>query len=111
MINILNLAKEGENALLNNELNKFAYLLHESWLEKRELDKSITTSKIDDIYKTAIKKGAMGGKLLGAGGGGFFLFYVPYHKQKNFIKYFKKFITVPFKFSFEGSRIIFKDAT
>jgi len=47
--------------------------------------------------------------LLGAGGGGFFLFYVPYFKQKNFIKYFKKLITIPFKFSSEGSKILFKN--
>ena len=109
IMNILNLAREGEKALTDNKLYDFAALLHESWLEKRELDKSISTSKIDEIYVAAMKKGALGGKLLGAGGGGFFLFYVPFHKQRNFIKYFKKFITVPFKFSDQGSKIIFRD--
>ena len=51
----------------------------------------------------------LGGKLLGAGGGGFFLFYVPYFRQKDFIKYFRKLVTVPFKFSWEGSTILFRD--
>ena len=66
------------------------------------------SSKIDDIYNSAISKGALGGKLLGAGGGGFFLFYVPQVKQKNFIKYFNKLIHIPFRFSSEGSKIMFK---
>ena len=57
----------------------------------------------------AIKNGALGGKLLGAGGGGFFLFYVPYSRQKYFVNYFKKLINVPFKFSSEGSKIMFKN--
>ena len=69
---------------------------------------SITNSKIDNIYNEAIRKGALGGKLLGAGGGGFLVFYVPYYKQNSFIKSFKKFITIPFNFSSEGSTIMFK---
>ena len=56
-----------------------------------------------------IEAGALGGKLLGAGGGGFFLFYVPYFRQKNFVNYFRKLINVPFKFSSEGSKIMFKN--
>ena len=74
---------------------------------KKKLSASITNPAIDKIYNMAIKNGALGGKLLGAGGGGFFIFYVPYFKQKKFIKYFKKFITIPFKFTSEGSKIIF----
>ena len=62
-----------------------------------------------NIYNNAINKGALGGKLLGAGGGGFFLFYVPYFRQKNFVNYFRKLINVPFKFSSEGSKIMFKN--
>ena len=77
--------------------------------KKKNLSSSITNSSIDEIYNDAINKGALGGKLLGAGGGGFFLFYVPHFKQKKFIKYFKKLITIPFKFSSEGSKILFKN--
>ena len=82
-------------------------MLNESWKLKKSLSKSISNKSIDDIYNDAIRKGALGGKLLGAGGGGFFLFYVPYPKQKNFIKYFRKLINVPFKFSSIGSEIMF----
>ena len=69
----------------------------------------ISNSTINAIYEKALTKGALGGKLLGAGGGGFFVFYVPHWKQKQFIQYFKKFITIPFKFTSEGSKIIFRN--
>ena len=80
--------------------------MHESWLLKKNLSKSITNYKINEIYDDALRHGALGGKLLGAGGGGFFLFYVPYKYQKQFIKYFNKLINVPFKFSSKGSEIM-----
>ena len=108
VLNISDFVDEAEKSLKKGELNNFAKLLHESWLEKKKLSSSITNSKIDDIYEAAINKGALGGKLLGAGGGGFFLFYVPYQKQKKFINYFKKLIHIPFKFSYEGSKIMFR---
>ena len=106
---ISNFVTEAENILRNGDLNDFGKLLHESWLEKKSLSSSITNFNIDEIYNNAINKGALGGKLLGAGGGGFFLFYVPYFRQKNFIKYFAKLINVPFKFSSTGSKIMFKN--
>ena len=77
--------------------------------EKKKLSTSITNPDIDKIYNKAIKNGALGGKLLGAGGGGFFIFYVPHLKQKKFIRNFKKFITIPFKFTQEGSKILFNN--
>ena len=66
---------------------------------------------LDDntVYEIAKNSGALGGKLLGAGGGGFFLFYAPYSRQKNIIKHLKKLITVPFNFTSEGSKIMFKN--
>jgi len=106
---ISNFVTEAENILRKGDLNDFGKLLHESWLEKKSLSSSITNFNIDEIYNNAINKGALGGKLLGAGGGGFFLFYVPYFRQKNFIKYFAKLINVPFKFSSTGSKIMFKN--
>ena len=92
-----------------NNLNDFGRLLHESWLEKKKLSSSISNSSVNDIYNKAIKNGALGGKILGAGGGGFFLFYVPQYKQNYFIKSLEKLINVPFNFSFEGSKILFKN--
>ena len=109
ILEILNFVTEGEKLLRNGNLDDFGRLLHESWLEKKSLGSNITNSSIDEIYNKAILKGALGGKLLGAGGGGFFVFYVPYSKQTKFIKYFRKLITIPFKFTSEGSKIIFKN--
>ena len=83
--------------------------MHKSWLAKKLLSPAISNNKIDEIYNTAIKNGAIGGKLLGAGGGGFFLFYIPQNKQKKVIKNFKNLITIPFKFSTAGSKILFKN--
>ena len=88
------------------QLDRFGMLLNDAWIEKKKLSLSITNSSIDRIYNQAIRNGALGGKLLGAGGGGFFIFYVPQTKQKKFIKKFKNFITIPFKFSLDGSKIL-----
>ena len=109
ILEICNFVKEGEKALQKNNLNDFGRLLHESWLEKKKLSSSISNSSVNDIYNKAIKNGALGGKILGAGGGGFFLFYVPQYKQNYFIKSLEKLINVPFNFSFEGSKILFKN--
>ena len=109
ILQIISLVGEAEKTLRKGDVNNFGKLLHESWLEKKSLSSSSTNSSMDEIYNNAIDKGALGGKLLGAGGGGFFLFYVPYFKQKNFIKHFRKLITIPFKFSSEGSTILFKN--
>ena len=98
ILQIISFVGEAEKTLRKGDVNNFGKLLHESWLEKKSLSSSITNSSIDEIYNNAINKGALGGKLLGAGGGGFFLFYVPYFKQKNFIKHFRKLITIPFNF-------------
>tara|TARA_Y100000590_G_scaffold274281_1_gene307965 strand:+ start:8727 stop:9728 length:1002 start_codon:yes stop_codon:yes gene_type:complete len=107
--NIVNLVEESEKILKQGKLDEFGKLLHESWLEKKDLSNSITNTKIDEIYNLAISKGALGGKLLGAGGGGFLLFYVPKPDQKKFLKYFKKLVNIPFNFSYEGSSIMFNN--
>ena len=107
IVQILEIAKEAENSLKQKNFDDFGRLLHESWLAKKSLSGKISTSSIDDIYDIAIQKGALGGKLLGAGGGGFFLFYVPREKQKKFVQYFKKFVHIPFNFENLGSKIIF----
>ena len=110
IIEICSFVKESEKLLKEgNNLNDFGKLLHESWIEKKSLSSSISNSSIDDIYNTAMKKGALGGKLLGAGGGGFLLLYVPQPRQKNLLKHFDKLINVPFKFSSQGSKILFKN--
>jgi len=109
ILKILSYVKEGEKILKSGDLNDFGRLLHDSWLEKKCLSSSISNSSIDDIYNQALKNGALGGKLLGAGGGGFFLFYVSPENQKFFLKKMSYFTNVPFKFSFKGSKILFNN--
>ena len=109
IMQILKITKDAEKALKNRNFDDFGRLLHQSWLIKKNLSGKISSSLIDEIYDRAIEKGALGGKLLGAGGGGFFLLYVPYKKQKKFIEYFNKFVHIPFNFENLGSKIIFND--
>ncbi len=89
-------------------LDDFGDLLNESWVKKKELSKKISNELIDDIYKKALKNGALGGKILGAGGGGFFIFYVKENNIKKFKNSFKEFPVINFKFENQGSHIIFK---
>jgi len=107
MFELIQLVQDAKKIIKNKNLDEFGSLLHETWLLKKSISKKISTDKIDIIYDEAIKQGAKGGKLLGAGGGGFLLFYVPKQKQKHFLKNLKKVITVKFKFTDQGSSIIY----
>ena len=92
--------KEAENIIQNpiGDLNEIGKLLNSQWEIKRSLSKKISNEKIDDLYKLGILSGAQGGKLLGAGGGGFLLFYVdPFYKE-NLIKNLSNLLHVPFGF-------------
>ena len=106
MYETYDLVSEGYSYLKTGNFDKFGKLLHSGWELKRNLSKSITTNKIDEIYNTAIKNGALGGKLLGAGGGGFFLFYVPKSKIKRVTNSLKKLHICNFNFDTKGSEII-----
>ena len=75
-------------------LEAFGKLLHQSWMIKRELSNKITTPHIDRLYNIALKEGALGGKLLGAGGGGFLLLFVEPKRQKRIREKFKKLLLV-----------------
>jgi len=98
--------EEAEQLLLKNKFDDFGKLLNDGWKLKKSLSKVISNKKIDDLYEISINNGALGGKLLGAGGGGFMLLYIPYHNQKKFFKKIKNVINVPFNFSEESSQII-----
>lgn len=88
------------------DIDDFGKLLHENWIIKRSLTDKITTSEIDDIYEKARQAGAIGGKLLGAGSGGFMVFYVkPEHQAK--LKENLGLLHVPFRFENGGSQVIF----
>ncbi len=89
------------------DLKKFGFLLNESWKLKRKFSSKVTNEFIDKIYNKGISKGALGGKLLGAGSGGFICFLVePTHKKK-FISYFKNLLHIPIKLENTGSQIIY----
>ena len=88
-------------------LDKFGELLNDQWKIKRDLTDKITNKEIDSIYKAGMDAGALGGKLLGAGGGGFMLFYVPKYKQENVKLVLKKKLVVPIRFEYTGSKIIY----
>jgi len=90
----------------NKDLDDFGRLLDESWKLKRQTGKGVSTNAIDELYEQGIKAGALGGKLLGAGGGGFLIFYVQPEKQKQVMKAMKNLMYIPFKFDNEGSTII-----
>jgi D-glycero-alpha-D-manno-heptose-7-phosphate kinase len=95
--------------LSKGKLDDFGYLLHESWIKKKELSKHISSNFIDDIYNKGLKNGALGGKILGAGGGGFLLFYVDEKQISNFKKSLDNFAIIPFNFENKGSKIIFNN--
>ena len=109
MFERLGFVEKAKKYLLEGKLDDFGNLLDESWQKKKELSKKISTEIFDEIYTLAIKNGALGGKILGAGGGGFFLFYVDENKIPNFLKKFNNHIIVPFEFEDEGSKIIFNN--
>ncbi len=88
-------------------LQEFGKLLNEQWKIKRSITAKISNKDIDLIYETGIEAGALGGKLLGAGGGGFMLFYVPKEKQIAVKEALKSKLFVPFRFEFTGSKIIY----
>jgi len=88
------------------DLDDFGRLLDHSWRLKKQTGSKVSTDEIDALYEKAIAAGALGGKLLGAGGGGFLLFYVPKEKQENLLKVLNKLMYVPFAFENGGTRVI-----
>ena len=92
-----------------NELNKFGELLDEAWKIKRELIDKITSDEIDNYYQKAIDSGAIGGKLLGAGGGGFLLLYVENKYQQSVIDALSELFCLPIGFDEGGTRITYYD--
>ena len=90
--------------LLKNDLSGFGKLLDEAWQFKRQFSNKISTTQLDNIYEQAIENGALGGKLLGAGGGGFFIFYVPSNKKNNLINKLQSMgnLVRPFCFEKDG---------
>jgi D-glycero-alpha-D-manno-heptose-7-phosphate kinase len=97
--------------LLNSDkdLSEFGVLLNESWQVKRSLGALVSNPSVDSIYDRALRSGASGGKLLGAGGGGFMVLFAPPEVQPRVRAELSEFIHVPFRFEFGGSQVIFMD--
>lgn len=89
-----------------SSIDDFGRLLHESWIHKRSLSDKVSTPFIDEIYDAAMAEGAIGGKILGAGGGGFLLLFVPPELQPKVKARLGKLIYVPFRFENSGSKIV-----
>jgi D-glycero-alpha-D-manno-heptose-7-phosphate kinase len=98
-------------AILNSgqDLTAFGELLHEAWQAKRSLSAKVSNAQVDDLYDRARAAGAIGGKLTGAGGGGFLLLFVPPDRQPQVREELSHLIHVPFQFEYSGSQIIFYD--
>jgi D-glycero-alpha-D-manno-heptose-7-phosphate kinase len=100
-VQALEVLKEGRS------LSRFGEILHEGWLLKRTLVDTISDNEIDRHYERARQSGAIGGKLLGAGGGGFFLFYVEKQNQNRLREALKDLQELPFRFEPQGSKVIY----
>lgn len=90
-----------------DHLDEFGALLHEAWALKKTLSTKITTSQIDEMYEIGKRAGALGGKVCGAGGGGFVVFFVPPDRQAEVKEALKNFLLVPIRFENLGSHVIY----
>ena len=103
MLRTKGLAEEFNQLLLNGgDLDQVAEMLNESWKIKKEINSHSVTPALEDFFQMAISKGAMAGKILGAGGGGFFLFWVKPDFKEKFIENMSTFVHVPIEIDFEG---------
>lgn len=103
------LCREMKTSLEEGGLDTFGALLHESWMKKKSLVGSISSSRIDEIYEAGIAAGALGGKLLGAGGGGFLLFYCPPAHLERLRQNLAALKYMPFRMETGGAQIIYHD--
>ncbi len=103
-----NNVEEAKKILISrSNINLFGKLLHESWQQKKQLANTMSNQRINEIYSVAMDNGAIGGKILGSGNGGFILLYVPIKFQKKLKNKFYKLLHVPFNFENQGTKIIF----
>ncbi|MCI6698769.1 MAG: kinase [Lachnospiraceae bacterium] len=109
LLEMLALVDDAEDVLTNKErdLDDFGHLLDHTWKLKRQTGSAVSSSNIDALYQKGIAAGALGGKLLGAGGGGFLLFYVQPEKREALKAAMHDFLYVPFHFEDGGSRVLY----
>jgi len=106
---MVELAYALRDTLHANKIDDFGKILHEGWLLKQSLSDGISNTEISELYNRGLQCGALGGKLLGAGGSGFILFYCPVEKQQHFWKMMPENSRFDFKFENYGSKIIYTE--
>ncbi len=107
LVQMTKLAYELRETLTDGKLDRFGEILHENWLLKKELASKISNGVVDQYYDLAMKNGALGGKLLGAGGGGFLLFYCPKEKQMRLRSALSDLVELPFHLEQSGTKVIY----
>ena len=101
------MAYEARTILESEDFDSFGALLHRSWELKKRLSHTISNDHINEIYESARRAGAIGGKIAGAGGGGFLLLYVPYERQKAVRNALNGLQELPFLLESDGTKVIF----
>lgn len=104
---MVKLAFQLKESLESNNIDDFGLILHEGWIMKKSLTDGISSGTIDHLYEKGLQAGALGGKLLGAGGAGFMLFYTPEEKHEEFLHKMKEENELKFRFDNYGSKIIY----
>lgn len=104
---MLSLVDEAEKSMISGDLDEFGRLLDYTWQLKRSFNSTVSTEVIDQFYHTAMKAGALGGKLLGAGGGGFLLMYVQPEQQESVRRALSSLKEIPIRFEDGGARILY----
>lgn len=104
---LVELVTEAEKCLYAGDCDAVGALLHENWMLKKQLSRGISNPEIDGMYEKARRAGAIGGKILGAGGGGFLMLYVPQGRQSEITRLFSGYVRKDIRFERQGSRIIY----
>lgn len=107
LVKMTQLVYKMRNVLTSGDLDEFGDILNQNWLLKRELASKISNDTVDHYYQLAMNSGALGGKLLGAGGGGFLLFYCPQEKQARLRSALSDLVELPFAFESSGTKVIY----
>lgn len=109
MQEMVNLVNSFRKELTNGDINNLGEILHENWIRKISITDSISNSWINDAYQVGLNNGAMGGKILGAGNGGFFLFFAPPERHASIKSNLSSMKNFEFDFETKGSQLVYKD--
>lgn len=104
---LIEVTNQAQRALQENDLDKIGHMLNEAWQIKKQFACNVTNPEIEKMYDSAMNAGALGGKILGAGGGGFLMLYVPLHRQDDVGKALESYKQVSIEFEPQGSKIIY----